>query len=105
MPLFVIQSLDHDNVLDKRMSARPEHLARLQALDAAGKLIVAGPMPIDADDTSKGFLGSTIIVDFDSREALDAWLADEPYAKAGVYKSVDVKPFIKALPQSAVQDK
>lgn len=41
MPLFVIQSLDHDNVLDKRMSARPEHLARLQALDAAGRLIVA----------------------------------------------------------------
>ena len=99
MPLFVIQSLDHDNVLDKRMSARPEHLARLQALDVAGKLIVAGPMPIDANDTSKGFLGSTIIVDFDSREALDAWLQDEPFLKEGVYSHIDVKPFNKAFPQ------
>lgn len=99
MPLFVVQCLDHDDVLEKRLAARPEHLARLELLLAEGRLIVAGPMPKNPEDLSQGFLGSTIIVDFISREALDTWLADEPYFKAGVYKSVDVKPFIKVFPK------
>ncbi|MGE8538027.1 MAG: YciI family protein, partial [Acinetobacter sp.] len=46
-----------------------------------------------------GFYGSTIIVDFDSREALDTWLQDEPFLKEGVYAHIDVKPFNKAFPQ------
>ena len=99
MALFVVQCLDHDDVLDKRLDARPQHLARLEALAKANRLIVAGPMPKDPADLSQGFLGSTIIVDFANREELDAWLADEPYLAAGVYKSIDVKPFIKALPK------
>lgn len=99
MALFVIQCLDHEDVLDKRLAARPQHLARLEALNAENRLLVAGPMPKDPTDLSQGFLGSTIIVDFDNREALDTWLAAEPYLAAGVYKSVDVKPFIKALPK------
>lgn len=99
MALFVVQCLDHDDVLDKRLQARPQHLARLEALAAQQRLIIAGPMPKDPNDLSQGFLGSTIIVDFESKQALDAWLADEPYLHAGVYKAVDVKPFIKALPK------
>lgn len=99
MPLFVVQCTDHDDVLDKRLEVRPQHLNRLQALNDEGRLIIAGPMPKDADDLSQGFLSSIIIVDFDSREALDTWLADEPYLHAGVYREISVKPFIKALPK------
>ncbi len=33
------------------------------------------------------------------REALDAWLQEEPFLKAGVYRQIDVKPFNKAFPQ------
>ncbi|OUY05799.1 YciI family protein [Acinetobacter populi] len=99
MPLFVVQCTDNDNILEKRMEVRPQHLKRLDVLKQQGRLIVAGPMPKDADDTSKGFYGSVIIVDFDSHDALDQWLADEPYVHAGVYKSVDVKPFIKVFPK------
>ena len=99
MALFVVQCLDHDDVLEKRLAARGQHLARLEALAAENRLIVAGPMPKNPDDLSEGFLGSTIIVDFPSRAALDEWLADEPYAHAGVYKHIDVKAFIKALPK------
>lgn len=99
MPLFVIQCTDNDNVLEKRLEVRPQHLARLVALDEQKRLIIAGPMPKDANDLSQGFYGSTIIADFDSREALDAWLSDEPYLHAGVYKDINVKPFIKALPK------
>ena len=71
----------------------------MQQLDAEGRLIVAGAMPKDPSNPQAGFYGSTMIVDFDSREALDAWLQDEPFLKEGVYSHIDVKPFNKAFPQ------
>ncbi len=101
MPLFVVQCTDHDNVLEKRLQARPAHLERLNSLLEQGRLVIAGPMPKDANDLTQGFWGSVIIVDFDSQNDLETWLADEPYLHAGVYKSVDIKPFIQALPKDA----
>lgn len=99
MPYFVVQCTDNEDILEKRMAVRPQHLARLQALYEQGRVIAGGPMPKNPDDLSQGFYGSTIIVEFNSREALDEWLADEPYVHAGVYKSVEVKPFMKVFPK------
>ncbi len=99
MPLFVLSCTDREGTLEKRLATRPAHLARLQQLDAEGRLIVAGAMPKDTSNPQAGFYGSTMIVDFDSREALDAWLQDEPFLKEGVYSHIDVKPFNKAFPQ------
>ena len=99
MPLFVLSCTDREGTLEKRLTTRPAHLARLQQLDAEGRLIVAGAMPKDPSNPQAGFYGSTMIVDFDSREALDAWLQDEPFLKEGVYSHIDVKPFNKAFPQ------
>lgn len=99
MPLFVLSCTDREGTLEKRLATRPAHLARLQQLYAEGRLIVAGAMPKDPSNPQAGFYGSTMIVDFDSREALDAWLQDEPFLKEGVYSNIDVKPFNKAFPQ------
>ncbi|MFV5494710.1 YciI family protein [Acinetobacter towneri] len=99
MPLFVLSCTDREGTLEKRLATRPAHLARLQQLDTEGRLIVAGAMPKDPSNPQAGFYGSTMIVDFDSREALDAWLQDEPFLKEGVYSHIDVKPFNKAFPQ------
>ena len=99
MPLFVVTCTDNDGTVEKRLAVRPQHLERLQKLDDEGRLIVAGAMPKDPTNPQAGFYGSTIIVDFDSREALDAWLQEEPFLKAGVYRHIDVKPFNKAFPQ------
>ena len=99
MPLFVVSCTDQEDSLEKRLATRPEHLARLQQLDDEGRLIVAGAMPNDPSNLQAGFYGSTIIVDFDSREALDAWLAEEPFLREGVYAHIDVKPFNKAFPK------
>ena len=99
MPLFVVSCTDQDGTVEKRLATRPEHLARLQQLDDEGRLIVAGAMPKDPSNPQAGFYGSTIIVDFESRAALDAWLAEEPFVREGVYADVDVKPFNKAFPK------
>ena len=98
MPLFVVTCTDQDGTVEKRLAVRPQHLARLEQLDAEGRLIVAGAMPKDPSNPQAGFYGSTIIVDFDSREALDTWLQDEPFLKEGVYAQIEVKPFNKAFP-------
>lgn len=99
MPLFVVSCTDQEGTVEKRLEIRPQHLARLQKLNDEGRLIVAGAMPKEPGNPQAGFYGSTIIVDFDSREALEEWLQEEPFLKEGVYAHIDVKPFNKAFPQ------
>ena len=99
MPLFVITCTDHEGTVEKLLATLPQHLARLEKLDAEGRVIVAGAMPKDRENPHAGFYGSTMILDFDSREALDLWLQDEPFIEEGIYSHVDVKPFNKGLPK------
>jgi len=98
--LYVIFSQDIENSLPVRIKARPAHVARLQALNDAGRLFVAGPHPaVDSDTASDaGFTGSTIIAEFDSLAAAKKWADADPYQLAGVYVNVMVKPFMKVLP-------
>lgn len=98
--LYSIVGTDVANSLQKRMAARPDHVARLQALKTEGRLILAGPNPaIDsADPGEAGFSGSIIIAEFDCLEDAEQWANDDPYIKASVYQSVVVKPFLKVLP-------
>lgn len=98
MPLFSIVCTDAPNSLEQRLAARPQHLARLQALHAEGRLVLAGPNPVAHDDLSQGFTGSLLVLDFADRASLDLWLAAEPYALAGVYATIAVSPFRQVLP-------
>jgi uncharacterized protein YciI len=97
---YAIITEDHENTLDKRMAARPEHVARLNALCDEGRLLIAGPHPaIDSPEPgAAGFTGSLVVVDFDSLEEAEAWAQADPYVKHGVVRTATVKPFKKVLP-------
>ena len=97
---YAIIGTDHPDSLDKRLAARPAHLARLQALKEAGRLLLAGPFPaIDSEDPgSEGFSGSLIVAEFATLADAQAWADKDPYCEAGVYATVTVKPFKKVLP-------
>lgn len=97
---YVIFSQDVENSLEKRMSVRDRHLARLVQLQEEGRLLVAGPMPaIDSDNPGEaGFTGSTVIAEFNSLDDAQSWAEADPYIEAGVYDKVIVKPFKKVLP-------
>ena len=97
---YAIEGYDGSDVLPRRMAARPAHLARLQALRDAGRLLVAGPCPaIDAEDPGPaGFSGSLVIAEFASLEEARAWADADPYVDGGVYARVEVRPFRKVLP-------
>ena len=98
--LYAIISQDIKNSLEKRMGARPDHVARLNQLKDEGRLILAGPHPaIDNNEPGEtGFTGSLVVAEFeDLKEARD-WANADPYVAAGVYSSVVVKTFKKVLP-------
>ncbi|WP_049622600.1 YciI family protein [Frateuria defendens] len=97
---FAIIAQDHPGSLDKRLSARGEHLARLHALQDAGRLLLAGPFPaIESEDPGPaGFSGSLIVAEFASQAEAETWAKADPFVAAGVYAGVQVKPFRKTLP-------
>lgn len=97
---YAIEGFDGADVLAQRSAARPAHLARLNALRDAGRLLLAGPCPaIDAADPGPaGFSGSIVIAEFPSLADARAWADADPYIAAGVYARVDVRPFVRVLP-------
>ena len=97
---YAFISEDVENSLEKRLAARPQHIARLQALQDEGRLLLAGPHPqIDSDNPGPaGFSGSLIVAEFPSLADAQHWADADPYIAAGVYKKVTVKPFKKVFP-------
>jgi uncharacterized protein YciI len=98
--LYAILSDDVNDSAPLRAKVRPAHIARLEALRDAGRLILAGPCPaIDSNDPGPaGFTGSIVIAEFENHENAEAWAKADPYVDGGVYSDVTVKPFKLVLP-------
>ena len=95
---YMIYGVDFDDSPDndsayKRSQARPAHLARLQALRDAGRLLLAGPLPESEEQNAPRMVGSLILADFASINEARAWAADDPYAHAGVYRAIHIHPW------------
>lgn len=99
--LYAIISEDFPDSLEKRLLARPAHIERLQKLQAAGRLILAGPHPrIDCENPGEaGFSGSLIVAEFPDLTEAQLWADSDPYVTGGVYARIIVKPFKKVFPQ------
>jgi len=100
MRWYLILGSDRPGTLAARLQARSAHLERLHALQAEGRLKLAGPLPaVDAvDPGDAGFTGSAMVVAFDTIEEARSWAAADPYAAAGVFDSIAVFPFKPVLP-------
>ena len=98
--LYAIIGEDAPGSLQKRQATRPAHLARLNELQQAGRVILAGPFPaIDSPDPGPaGFSGSLIVAEFPSLEKAQTWADTDLYVTARVFAKVTVKPFKKVIP-------
>ncbi len=98
--LYAVIGEDTEKSLKVRLETRPAHVDRLEILKSEGRLVLAGPHPaVDNEDPGDaGFTGSLIVAEFESLEAAQSWADADPYAAAGVYARVTVKPFKKVLP-------
>ena len=92
--LFAIHLLDRPGALDLRIKLRPRHKEYLAAV--AQRIAFAGPLVADDGST---MIGSLLVIDFDDRAAVLAWLADEPFSQAGVYACSSVHAFQNLWPQ------
>lgn len=90
--LYVIHCFDRKGSLQLRMDNRPDHVAYLKSF--GNKLHAAGPTL----DTDENMNGSVVILELESLEDAEAFAANDPYAKAGLFESVSIQPWKKVLP-------
>lgn len=92
---FLITAYDGTDAeaVERRNKARPAHLEGAAKLRDKGHLIAGGAI-LDDDDN---MIGSTMYVDFDSREDLDKWLLDDPYVTEGVWEDISIQKIRLAI--------
>lgn len=87
MATFVLLCLDKPDSLDLRMATREAHLAYVATFADAVK--IGGPVLDDNGDMA----GSLLILDVADMAAAKAFSANDPYAKAGLFRQVEIHPF------------
>lgn len=77
-----------EEALERRMKARPGHVALGDKMRDAGEMLMGAAI---LDENNK-MIGSVLICDFESRADLDNWLEHEPYVVGDVWRDIEVKP-------------
>ena len=77
---YLVIAYDNGNALERRLESRDEHVEGVRKLMAEGKIINAAALM--EEDV---MVGSTLFIDFETDEELDAWLENEPYVKNNVW--------------------
>lgn len=85
--LFALICKDKPGSLQVRLDTRPEHVAFLEGLNGENKLAFAGPF---LDDDGKPN-GSLVVVEAPNLEAAEALSAADPFARAGLFESVEIR--------------
>ena len=89
---YVIHCLDHDGAVDKRLSLYDAHKAYLAK--APIKTLISGPLLADDEET---MIGSCFVLEADSLDEVEAFNRDDPFAQAGLWKAVSIRPFSKRV--------
>lgn len=91
---FLVTCIDKADEAALRRQTRAVHL---EYMIAHQDLIVAGGPLRSADGAAT--IGSAFIIDLADRAAVDDFLADEPYARAGLFDSVTIVRIALMVPE------
>lgn len=89
MPLFAVICRDKPGRVETRAQTRDAHLAWL---NGSGRVQLAGPFIDDGQPC-----GSLLVIEADDLQSAQAWVAEDPYAAADVFQSVEVIAWRKAI--------
>ena len=91
MQQYVVHAWDgtDDQALERRMKARPAHFDNSRRIKASGNFVLGGAM---LNDEGK-MIGSTMVLQFESKEELQQWMDTEPYITENVWQKIDIRPF------------
>ena len=87
--LIALIARDKDGALQTRLDNRAAHLAYIEE---TGVVSQAGPL-LDGD----AMIGSLIILEVEDMAAAQSWADNDPYAKAGLFQSVDLIAWKKVI--------
>jgi uncharacterized protein YciI len=90
--LYALICTDKPDALATRKAKRPEHLAYLKSL--GDKLAFAGPFTADDGETMNG---SLVVIEAGSIEEARKVGAGDPFAQAGIFASVEIRPWIWSM--------
>jgi uncharacterized protein YciI len=85
--LFALICTDKPDSLELRLSVRPDHVKHLESLGPRLKL--AGPFTTDEGAPN----GSLVVIEAADRASAQVMAENDPYAKAGLFASVEIKPW------------
>ena len=88
--LIALIARDKPGALDTRKANRDAHLAYI---DSTGVVDQAGPL-LDAEEQ---MIGSLVVLDVADMAAAQDWADNDPYAKAGLFQSVDLIPWKRVI--------
>jgi uncharacterized protein len=89
---YVVHCLDHDGAVEKRLSHYDAHKTYLAA--ATVKTVISGPLLADDEAT---MIGSCFVIEANTLAEVEAFNAADPFAKAGLWKTVSIRPFSKRV--------
>jgi len=93
---YLVVAYDKKSALNRRLETREAHIQNVKKLIAEGKIINAGALINDDGN----MIGSTLFIDFDTKEEIDKWLTNEPYIKNDVWDMSNFQMIsIKLLPK------
>jgi uncharacterized protein YciI len=101
---FLLTAYDgtDSDALERRLKVRQEHFNKIAVLKKNGEFLLGGAI---LDDKGK-MTGSMIIYEFPDRPSLEKRLTEEPYIIHGVWKKIEIRPFLLAkFEQPADTDK
>jgi uncharacterized protein YciI len=86
--LFTAMCHDKPDHLAVRLATRDAHVAWLKSL--APRVRIAGPF---LDETGEIMQGSIVVIEADDLAAAWATFAEDPYAAAGLFADVEIRPW------------
>lgn len=89
MPLFLVNARDKTGNTELRLANRQAHLQ--WASEFSHKIAMAGPV---LSEDGESMIGSTFVIEFDDLAEAQAWAAQDPYAKAGLFAHTEIIPFL-----------
>lgn len=88
---FVVFGTDRPGLAETRAQARPRHRAHLRSPGAHPvKVRLGGPTLTPDGETMNGTL---LVIEADTLGQVHAFLADDPYVKAGLFADLEVRPW------------
>lgn len=94
MPLYVLHAKDRPGTLQRRLDFYSAHRTFLEDQTESGPVCVVMSGPLQTDD-GEVMTGSLLLLEAPDREAVDRFVAEDPFTREGIWGDVNVSRFYR----------